>query len=77
MAEEVIESKNIVVRKIASSVKLDRAEVEKVLDAFILEAATPRIFKAGGTVGFFDNHCNNNCKEELAKAALKGTIERM
>jgi hypothetical protein len=71
MAEEVKENKKLVVDRIATSVKLDRAEVEKVVDTFVLEAAMPKVFKAGGEVAWFDNNCNNNCKEELAMAALR------
>jgi len=71
MDEAVKENKRLVVDRIATSVKLDSAEVEKVVDTFVLEAAIPKIFRAGGAVSFLDNNCNNNCKEELAMAALR------
>ena len=71
MAGEVKENKKLVVDRIATSVMLDRAEVEKVLDIFVLEATMPKIYRAGGEVALLDNNCNNNCKEELAMAALR------
>ena len=70
MAEEVKEYKKIAVERIASSVKLDSAEVEKVLDAFILEAVMPRMFRTGGTVGLLDNNCND-CMATQAREPIR------
>ncbi len=67
-------SKEQLVEKLASRLALNGKEVELIIDATIAEVFTPTIFTPRGEgVGFFDNDCNNNCKEEVARiSAVRG-----
>jgi len=61
-------SKEEFVSKLSARLTLGEKEVESVLDSTIAEIFTPTIFAPPGErVGFFDNDCNNNCKEEVAR----------
>ncbi|MCU7907120.1 MAG: hypothetical protein KZQ76_15030 [Candidatus Thiodiazotropha sp. (ex Epidulcina cf. delphinae)] len=61
-------SKEQFVGKLASRLALNEKEVESIMDATIAEIFTPAIFAPPGErTGFFDNDCNNNCKEEVAR----------
>lgn len=67
-------SKTEFVGKLAERMALNEKEVESIMDATIAEIFTPKIFAPDrGQAGFFDNDCNNNCKEEIARiSALRG-----
>lgn len=73
MAETPTENKRIAVERIATGVKLDSVEVQKVLDVFVLEAVTPMIFKAGGEIGSVPilNNCVNNCKAQALEEVVR------
>ena len=49
---------------------LKSEDIESVIDATLAEMVTPSVFyRPGERVSFFDNDCNNNCKEELARVS--------
>ena len=59
--------KEELVKKIAERYKVDKKNVELIIDDAIAELASPVLFPTPGEeVGFInDNNCKNNCKEGL------------
>lgn len=57
------------VAKIAKRVDAKSDVIEDVVNATLAEVVGPAVFVPAGErrVGFFDNNCNNNCREELAR----------
>lgn len=75
LREDVIRNKKIAVERIAAGVRLDSAEVERVVDTFVIDAVTPILYKEGGIIDpsrvALTNDCENNCNDKC-KAELPG-----
>jgi hypothetical protein len=59
--------KEELISKVADRYKIDKKNVELVINDVIAEFASPVLFPTpGDEVGFInDNNCRNNCKEAL------------
>lgn len=60
-------NKSEFITKIAEQMEVRPGAAEIAVNATLAELVAPRVFTPDQTVGFFDNNCNNNCKEELAR----------
>lgn len=65
--------KKALVEAIAMRANIGQDQAETIINETIAELVSPALFgKPGERVGFInDNHCTNNCKENLAMRQLK------
>ena len=60
-------NKDEFITKIADQLEVKRGVAEIAVNATLAELVAPKVFTPGEVVGLFDNNCNNNCREELAR----------
>lgn len=60
--------KKALIEAVARKLNVGDTEAKSVVNEIVAELVSPAIFaRPGEEVGFInDNHCTNNCKEELA-----------
>jgi nucleoid DNA-binding protein len=60
--------KKALIEAVARKLNVGDAQAQSVVNEIVAELVSPAVFaRPGEKVGFInDNHCTNNCKEELA-----------
>lgn len=65
--------KKVLIDTIAKRISIGQEQAEELVNQTIAELVSPSLFPKGESVGFInDNHCTNNCKDQLAIRQTKG-----